>query len=77
MLGGQVGIGDHINIGEGAMVGGKSGVISDVPAGARWAGYPARPRVEWLRGAAELRRLAVRGAAARPDSQRLSDGDTE
>jgi UDP-3-O-[3-hydroxymyristoyl] glucosamine N-acyltransferase len=52
LLGGQVGIGDHVTVGDGARVAGKSGVIGDVPAGAVVAGYPAVPRVRWLRAAA-------------------------
>ena len=50
MLGGQVGIADHITIGEGAMVGAKSGVMSNIPAGEQWFGYPgyAGPRLSSL-----------------------------
>lgn len=40
--GGQVGIGDHINIGTGASLAAGSGFHKDVPAGETWAGYPAR-----------------------------------
>ncbi len=55
-MGGQVGIADHLEIGDGAEIAAKSGVISDIPAGSVYAGYPARPRMEWLRAAAvELR----------------------
>jgi UDP-3-O-[3-hydroxymyristoyl] glucosamine N-acyltransferase len=61
VMGGQVGIGDHIEIGAGAILAARTGVISDVPAKARWAGFPAQPVREWWRGMAVLRRLA-RGA---------------
>ena len=44
--GGQVGIGDHINIGTGASLAAGSGFHKDVPAGETWAGYPARPMDE-------------------------------
>lgn len=40
---GQVGIPDHVHIGDGAMIGAKSGIIRDVPAGQRVLGYPAEP----------------------------------
>ncbi len=53
-LGGQVGVADHVVIGAGARVAAKSGVIGDVPAGAVMAGYPALPRLRWLRGLARL-----------------------
>jgi UDP-3-O-[3-hydroxymyristoyl] glucosamine N-acyltransferase len=61
MLGGQVGVADHITIGEGAMVGARAGVMTNIPAGGRWAGYPAEPVIEWKRGVATVRRLVRRG----------------
>ncbi len=61
MLGGQVGVADHLTIGAGAAIGARSGVISDVPAGQRWLGYPARPAREWLRGIAAMQRLGRSG----------------
>jgi UDP-3-O-[3-hydroxymyristoyl] glucosamine N-acyltransferase len=64
MLGGQVGVADHMTIGEGAMVGARAGVMSNVPAGGRWAGYPAEPVIEWKRGVATIRRLVRRGRKA-------------
>jgi len=67
VLAGQVGIADHLTIGEGAVLGAKSGLMSDVPAGARWAGYPAKPAIDWKRGEAVLRRLVRRGRGSRKD----------
>jgi UDP-3-O-[3-hydroxymyristoyl] glucosamine N-acyltransferase len=61
MLGGQVGVADHIAIGEGAMVGARAGVMTNIPAGGRWAGFPAEPAIEWKRGIATVRRLVRRG----------------
>jgi len=49
VLGGQVGISDHITIGDGASVGAQSGVGSDIEAGARYFGYPARPAAQAMR----------------------------
>ena len=37
MMGGQVGLADHVNVGSGAMLGAQSGYMSDVPPGARWS----------------------------------------
>ncbi len=61
MLGGQAGVADHITIGEGAMVGARAGVMTNIPAGGRWAGFPAEPAIEWKRGVATVRRLVRRG----------------
>lgn len=47
--GGQVGIGDHLNIGTGASLAASSGHHKDVPAGETWAGAPARPIEEAIR----------------------------
>jgi UDP-3-O-[3-hydroxymyristoyl] glucosamine N-acyltransferase len=58
MMGGQVGVADHVTIGTGAMLAARSGCISDIPAGVRWAGTPAEPARDWLKGKALVRRLA-------------------
>ncbi|MEA2747313.1 MAG: UDP-3-O-[3-hydroxymyristoyl] glucosamine N-acyltransferase [Myxococcales bacterium] len=58
MMGGQVGVADHVSIGDGARIAAKSGVIGDVAARSTVAGYPAVERQRWLRGLAELYKLA-------------------
>jgi len=77
MLGGQVGVADHVNIGEGAKIAAKSGIMSDIPAGQRWAGIPATPRLEWLRGLAVMARLVKQSAGARTASPAAKSGDAE
>lgn len=37
-MGGQVGIGDHRTVGDGAMLAAQSGVVDNVPPGAKWGG---------------------------------------
>jgi UDP-3-O-[3-hydroxymyristoyl] glucosamine N-acyltransferase len=54
VMAGQVGIADHVRIGDGAVIGAGSGVPSDVSAGARVFGYPARPEAEARRIVASL-----------------------
>lgn len=49
IIGGAVGISDHVTIGDGARIAGRSGVTKSVPAGATWAGFPARPHREFVR----------------------------
>ncbi|MBX3191123.1 MAG: UDP-3-O-(3-hydroxymyristoyl)glucosamine N-acyltransferase [Labilithrix sp.] len=73
MMGGQVGVADHLTIGDGARVAAKSGVIGDVAPGSTVAGYPAVERQRWLRGLAELYRLASSHAnsSAPPSSGHL------
>ncbi|MBO6825665.1 MAG: UDP-3-O-(3-hydroxymyristoyl)glucosamine N-acyltransferase [Sneathiella sp.] len=58
VLGGQVGMAGHVTVGMGATVTAKSGVISDIPAGQIYAGFPARPRKEFFRSVATLSKLA-------------------
>ncbi|HLJ01584.1 MAG TPA: UDP-3-O-(3-hydroxymyristoyl)glucosamine N-acyltransferase, partial [Bradyrhizobium sp.] len=57
VLGGSVGLAPHVTIGRGARVAARSGVIHDVPPGETWGGYPARPRMQWLRQETALARL--------------------
>ena len=68
MLGGQVGIADHLTIGSGARLGARSGVITDVPAGVQWGGFPARPFREWLKAEAMIGRMA-RGGRGRQKAE--------
>ncbi|MBI2844122.1 MAG: UDP-3-O-(3-hydroxymyristoyl)glucosamine N-acyltransferase [Armatimonadetes bacterium] len=61
-VGGQAGTKDHVTVGDGAIVAARGGVFGDVPAGATYSGYPARPHKDQLRAHAALLRL--------PDTQR-------
>jgi UDP-3-O-[3-hydroxymyristoyl] glucosamine N-acyltransferase len=56
-LAGQAGIPGHIAIGDRATVAAQAGVFGDVPAGATYSGYPARPHRESLRSLGALARL--------------------
>ena len=58
MLGGAVGIAPHVTIGKGARLAARSGVMSDVPPGQTFGGYPAIPRRKWLRQQVVLERMA-------------------
>ncbi|MDO9442968.1 MAG: UDP-3-O-(3-hydroxymyristoyl)glucosamine N-acyltransferase [Beijerinckiaceae bacterium] len=71
-LGGQAGLTGHLKIGMGAQIAAQSGVMTDVPAGARWGGAPAQPMREYMRAMATLGKLAkppVRGEAKGGDKE--------
>jgi UDP-3-O-[3-hydroxymyristoyl] glucosamine N-acyltransferase len=61
MLGGSVGLAPHVTIGRGAKVAARSGVMNDIPPDQTWGGYPAKPRMQWMRQQAVLARLASPG----------------
>lgn len=58
VFGGQSGSAGHLTIGAGARIAARAGVISDVPPGETWSGYPARPHRESLRASSALFKLA-------------------
>jgi UDP-3-O-[3-hydroxymyristoyl] glucosamine N-acyltransferase len=58
LIGGQVGISDHLSIGAGARLAARSGVTRDIGAGERVGGYPARPLKRWHRETALLAKMA-------------------
>jgi UDP-3-O-[3-hydroxymyristoyl] glucosamine N-acyltransferase len=60
LIGGQAGVTDHATVGDRARIAAKSGVIGNVAPGVTVAGYPAVPRVRWLRAMAALMRRARR-----------------
>jgi len=49
VMGGRVGIADHVHIGAGAKLAAASGIFRDIPAGETWGGSPARPLRQYLR----------------------------
>ena len=70
MLGGQAGVADHLTVGRGAKVAAKSGVIANIPPETVVAGYPAMPRMRWLRFFAAAREDAPFRPRKRPRSGR-------
>lgn len=58
VLAGQVTTSGHLTIGAGARIGGRSGVIGNVPPGETWSGFPARSHKETMRGYAAVARLS-------------------
>jgi UDP-3-O-[3-hydroxymyristoyl] glucosamine N-acyltransferase len=62
VLGPRTGIIPHITVGKGAMLLSRSTVYDNVPAGAVWGGFPARPKRQWMREVLALRNLAEGGS---------------
>jgi UDP-3-O-[3-hydroxymyristoyl] glucosamine N-acyltransferase len=60
VLGPRTGIIPHITVGKGAITASRSTVYDDIPAGAFWGGFPAKPRRQWLREVVALQRLGER-----------------
>jgi UDP-3-O-[3-hydroxymyristoyl] glucosamine N-acyltransferase len=54
---GQAGIADHVHLGDGAIVGAKTGVHRDMPGGQKYLGIPARPSAQHHRETLALKRL--------------------
>ena len=57
ILAGQVGLAGHMKIGDRAQIGAQSGVMSDIPAGQTYFGFPAMPQKEAFKQMAILRKL--------------------
>ena len=68
-LGGQAGIAGHLTIGAGAQVAAAAGVMTDIPAGERWAGAPAKPVRKFFREVAAIKRLAEADARREADAE--------
>ncbi len=75
MLGGRVGIAPHVTVGKGAKLVAGAGVISDIPPGQTYGGFPAIPRRRWLRQHAMLDRLATRHKTI--DSPSIREGQAD
>jgi UDP-3-O-[3-hydroxymyristoyl] glucosamine N-acyltransferase len=70
VLGGSVGLAPHVTIGKAARVAARSGVFGNIPAGETWGGYPARPRMQWMRQEATLSRLTTSSNKGRDRTRR-------
>lgn len=61
VMAGQSGVAGHLRIGMAAQVGAQSGVMNDVPAGAKYLGSPAKPARQMFREVAAVSRLVQKG----------------
>jgi UDP-3-O-[3-hydroxymyristoyl] glucosamine N-acyltransferase len=60
VLGPRTGIIPHITVGKGAITASRATVYENIPAGACWGGFPAKPKRQWMREMVALRNLAAR-----------------
>jgi UDP-3-O-[3-hydroxymyristoyl] glucosamine N-acyltransferase len=79
MLGARAAVNNHVTIGEGAQIAALGVVSRNVPAGARYGGFPAKPVKLWMREVFLLERLARQPPSAKLDGEKLDcdklDGD--
>jgi UDP-3-O-[3-hydroxymyristoyl] glucosamine N-acyltransferase len=71
VLGGQVGVVDHLRIGAGAQIAARTLVMRDVDSGQSVMGYPALPSREFFRQQVLLRRLPELAEQVRALARRL------
>ena len=57
LIGGGSGLSDHIRIGAGCQIAGRSAVMNDIPDGETWAGMPAKEARIAMKEQAVIRRL--------------------
>ena len=74
ILAGGSGLIDNLEIGNDARIGARAVVISDVPDGASYSGYPARPHRDFLRSIATMYQLAPHGKALESLAKERGDG---
>ena len=55
---GQTGVLDHTNVADGAILVQRCGVSEDIPTAGMWAGTPAKPFKEYVRGLAVTKKVA-------------------
>jgi UDP-3-O-[3-hydroxymyristoyl] glucosamine N-acyltransferase len=75
VLGARVGVNNHITIGEGAHIAATAIVSRDVPPGARYGGFPAKPVKLWMREVFLLERMARQPSSAKLDEAKLEGDD--
>ena len=76
-LGGQTGLVGHIRVGQGAMVGGQSGVTKSIGRKAVVSGTPAMPHGPWKRVQALLQRLPLMFQRLRDVEERVEKLERE
>jgi UDP-3-O-[3-hydroxymyristoyl] glucosamine N-acyltransferase len=75
VMGGQVGVADHLHIGKGAKIAAQAGVMRDVPAGQVCAGSPAMPERDVARQVLLIEKLPEMRKDLKKIKQKLGMSD--
>jgi UDP-3-O-[3-hydroxymyristoyl] glucosamine N-acyltransferase len=77
VMAGQVGIRDHVHIGDQARLGAKAGVATNIPAGGCYLGTPAMPEREQMQIFASLARLPLIRRQLKQLMRKLQSGEQQ
>lgn len=70
---GQCGSVGHITVGDNCVFAARAGLTGDVPSGAFYSGFPARPHKEWLRAEAVKNKMPDLAKKVRELEKRLAE----
>jgi UDP-3-O-[3-hydroxymyristoyl] glucosamine N-acyltransferase len=73
VIAGQVGVVDHVDIGDRSIIGPQSGIAKSVPPGEVLSGTPAIPHRLWLKTSSMIRRLPQLSESLRDLEKRVRD----
>jgi UDP-3-O-[3-hydroxymyristoyl] glucosamine N-acyltransferase len=72
VLAGQVGVADHVSVGDGTTVYGQAGLHGSIEAGSMLGGSPAMDARTWMRAAAAFTKLPAMQRTIRALEERLA-----
>lgn len=70
---GQTGCTGHVTIGDNAVFAGKSGIIGNIKGNQTYAGFPARPHIEWSRTQVYIKRLPEMAKTIKALEQKIAE----
>jgi UDP-3-O-[3-hydroxymyristoyl] glucosamine N-acyltransferase len=73
VMGGQSGLADHRVVGDGAVLLARAAAFRDVPPGAVYGGFPARPKRQWMAEQATLSRMVRQRAQKAEEKEESND----
>jgi UDP-3-O-[3-hydroxymyristoyl] glucosamine N-acyltransferase len=73
VMAGQSGLADHREVGDGAVLLARAAAFRDVPPGAVYGGFPARPKRQWMAEQATLSRIVRQRAQKAEEKEEGND----